>query len=118
MLSGNTSATVTEQGTHKLPVGQGSAELVSVKYPAEGGGYTPGDTWNLYVGKDNRVEYLDFHHGGNVRAGGRHRNVDRLQESRSPPLEGFGSHFPGSIKADVVLLGVERMGKASPLSKL
>jgi hypothetical protein len=41
--------------------------LVSVKYPAEGGGYTPGDTWNLYVGKDNRVEYLAFHHGGNVK---------------------------------------------------
>ena len=34
----DTSATVTDQGTHKLPVGDGSAELVSVKYPAEGGG--------------------------------------------------------------------------------
>jgi len=63
----DTSATVTDQGTHKLPVGHGSAELVSVKYPAEGGGYTPGDTWNLYVGKDNRVEYLLFHHGGNLK---------------------------------------------------
>ena len=63
----DTSATVTDQGTHKLPVGHGSAELVSVKYPAEGGGYNPGDTWNLYVGKDNRVEYLLFHHGGNLK---------------------------------------------------
>jgi hypothetical protein len=58
------SATVTDQGMKKLPVGAGSAELVSVKYPSEAGGYTPGDTWDLYVGKDNRVEYLVFHHGG------------------------------------------------------
>jgi len=48
---------------HKLPVGSGSAELVAVKYPAEGG-YTPGDTWELYVGKDNRVQQLVYHRGG------------------------------------------------------
>ena len=60
----DTSATVTDQGMKKLPVGTGSATLVSVKYGAELGGYTPGDTWNLYVGKDNRVEYLVFQHGG------------------------------------------------------
>jgi len=46
------SATVTDQGMHKLPIGNGSAELVVVKYPAEAGGYTPGDTWDLYVGSD------------------------------------------------------------------
>jgi len=60
----DTSATVTDEGMHKLPVGSGSAELVAVKYAPEVGGYTPGDTWELYVGKDNRVEYLVFHHGG------------------------------------------------------
>ncbi len=60
----DTSATVTDQGMHRLPAGSGSAELVSVKYPAEGGGYTPGDTWDLYVGKDHRVEYLVYHRGG------------------------------------------------------
>jgi hypothetical protein len=63
----DTSATITDQGMQKLPVGTGSAELVSVKYPAEAGGYTPGDTWNLYVGKDGRVELLEFHHGGNAK---------------------------------------------------
>jgi hypothetical protein len=63
----DTSATVTDQGMHKLPVGNGSAELVVVKYPAEAGGYTPGDTWELYVGKNNRVEYLVFHHGGSAK---------------------------------------------------
>jgi hypothetical protein len=60
----DTSATVTDEGMKKLPVGTGSATLVSVKYGAELGGYTPGDTWDLYVGKDNRVEYLVFKHGG------------------------------------------------------
>jgi hypothetical protein len=59
----DTSATVTDQGMHKLPVGNGSAELVAVKYPNEGG-YTPGDTWELYVGKDNRVEQFVYHRGG------------------------------------------------------
>jgi hypothetical protein len=59
----DTSATITDQGVHKLPVGNGSAELVAVKYPNDGG-YTPGDTWELYVGKNCRVEYLVFHHGG------------------------------------------------------
>ena len=57
------SATVTDQGMKKLPVGTGSARLVSVKYPAEGG-YTPGDTWELYVGKDNRVQALKYIRGG------------------------------------------------------
>jgi hypothetical protein len=58
------SATVTDEGMKKLPVGAGSAELVVVKYPAEAGGYTPGDTWDLYVGKDKRVECLVYHRGG------------------------------------------------------
>jgi hypothetical protein len=62
----DTSATVTDQGMHKLKLGNGSAELVAVKYPAEGG-YTPGDTWELYVGKDNRVEQLVYRRGGTVK---------------------------------------------------
>ena len=57
------SATVTDQGMQKLPLGNGSAELVAVKYPSEGG-YTPGDAWDLYVGKDNRVEQFVYHRGG------------------------------------------------------
>jgi hypothetical protein len=57
------SASVTDQGSKQLPQGSGSAELVSVKYPSDGG-YTPGDTWDLYVGKDNRVEQMVYHRGG------------------------------------------------------
>ena len=59
----DTSATVTDQGKQKLPAGNGSAELVAVKYPSEGG-YTPGDTWELYVGKDQRVQELLYRRGG------------------------------------------------------
>src|SRR5690348_11807635 len=38
----DTSAIVTVKDMQKLPLGKGSAKLVSVKYPAEVGGYTPG----------------------------------------------------------------------------
>lgn len=58
------SATVTDQGMHKLPIGTGSAVLVSVKYPTESGGYTPGDTWDLYVGADHRVQQFVYHRVG------------------------------------------------------
>jgi hypothetical protein len=60
----DTSATVTDEGMKKLPIGAGSAKLVVVKYPSEAGGYTPGDTWDLYVGKDNRVVQMVYHRGG------------------------------------------------------
>ncbi len=60
----DTSANVTIKENQKLPIGKGSAKLVSVKYPAEVGGYTPGDTWDLYVGKDGRVVEFIYHRGG------------------------------------------------------
>ena len=59
----DTSATVTTKPMQKLPQGTGSADLVSVKYPNEGG-YTPGDTWDLYIGKDGRIEQMVYHRGG------------------------------------------------------
>jgi hypothetical protein len=62
-VSWDTSANVEDSGKHKLPLGKGSAELVVVKYPSAGG-YTPGDTWELYVGADNRVEEFVYHRGG------------------------------------------------------
>jgi len=45
----DTSADVKDLGVQKLPLGKGSATRVAVKYPAEVGGYTPGDTWELFV---------------------------------------------------------------------
>ena len=60
----DTSAGVQEKDKQKLPIGTGTAKLVSVKYPAEVGGYTPGDTWDLYVGSDGRVVQFIYHRGG------------------------------------------------------
>ncbi len=63
-VSWDTSATVQDLGMQEMPMGKGSARQVMVKYPPEAGGYTPGDTWELYVGADNRVEEFVFHRGG------------------------------------------------------
>jgi hypothetical protein len=60
----DTSAGVLDKPAQKLPLGKGSARLVSVKYPAEVGGYTPGDTWDLFVGSNGRVEEFIYHRGG------------------------------------------------------
>jgi hypothetical protein len=60
----DTSAAVTVNDMQKLPLGKGSAKLVSVKYPMEAGGYTPGDTWDLYLGSDGRVVEFIYHRGG------------------------------------------------------
>ncbi len=60
----DSSATVTDDGMQKLPLGSGSARRVTVKYPVEAGGDTPGDTWELYVGKDKRVEQFVYRRGG------------------------------------------------------
>jgi hypothetical protein len=60
----DSSADVEDKGAQKLPLGKGSARLVSVKYPAEAGGYTPGDTWDLYLGPDGRVVEFVYHRGG------------------------------------------------------
>ena len=58
------SASITDEGMQKLPIGTGTAKKVVVKYPAEAGGYTPGDTWDLYVGPDYRVKEFVYHRGG------------------------------------------------------
>lgn len=88
------SATVTDQGMHKLPIGTGSATLVSVKYPAEAGGFTPGDTWDLYVGKDNRIQALVYHRGG----------------ATKPSL--VTASWTGYKKAGPVLISTEHRGTA------
>ena len=59
----DTSATVEDEGVQKLPLGTGSAQKVAVKYPSDGG-YSPGDTWELYVGTDGRIQEIAYHGGG------------------------------------------------------
>jgi hypothetical protein len=62
-VSWDTNAAVEDAGEQKLPLGKGSAEKVAVKYPAEGG-YSSGDTWELYVGAAGRIEEMAYHRGG------------------------------------------------------
>jgi hypothetical protein len=59
-------ASVEDKGMQKVPGGKGSAHHVVVKYPSNVG-YTPGDTWELYVGSDNRIQKMVFHHGGTAK---------------------------------------------------
>jgi hypothetical protein len=59
----DTSADVQDKGKQKLPLGKGSATQIVVKYPSDGG-YTPGDTWELFLSSDNRVEEFIYRRGG------------------------------------------------------
>jgi len=59
----DTAATATDEGMQKLPLGNGSGEKLVVKYPSDGG-YSPGDTWDIYVGPDGRAQEFVYHRGG------------------------------------------------------
>ena len=61
----DTGASVEDKGKQKLPLGNGTADQLVVKYPS--GGYTPGDTWTLFVGADNQVQQMLFRHGGDAK---------------------------------------------------
>jgi hypothetical protein len=87
------SADVRDLGTQKLPLGQGSAKRVVVKYPSEGGD-SPGDTWELYLGPDQRVEAFAFHRGG----------------PRKPSL--VIASWEGYKRAGPLLISTERRGTA------
>jgi hypothetical protein len=52
-------ATVTDDGKQEMPLGKTSAERIVVKYASSG--YSPGDTWELYVGPDKRVVEMTYH---------------------------------------------------------
>jgi len=56
-------ATVTDEGIQEMPISKKSARRVVVKYPSQGG-YSPGDTWELYVGKNKRLEEFVYHRAG------------------------------------------------------
>jgi hypothetical protein len=56
--------TVEDKGMTTAPLGKGKARKVTVTYPKTGGGYTPGDMYDLFVGADNRVVAWNFHRGG------------------------------------------------------
>jgi hypothetical protein len=55
-------ASVTDEGMHDTPLAKTPAQRIVLKYASSG--YSPGDTWELYVGADKRVEELFYHRGG------------------------------------------------------
>ncbi|HHO49622.1 MAG TPA: hypothetical protein ENK18_01840 [Deltaproteobacteria bacterium] len=57
-LSWASDATVTDRGTAPLPIGEGEAHKVTVRYAADGGGYTPGDAYDLFVQDDRIVAWI------------------------------------------------------------
>ena len=59
--------TVQDEGMHKGRLVKGSARKIVVKYPSDSGGYTPGDTWELFLGNDGRLRELVLRHGGSIK---------------------------------------------------
>ena len=45
----------------ETPLGKARAERIVVKYAS--GGYSPGDTWELFVGPDKRIIEMRYHRG-------------------------------------------------------
>lgn len=52
-------ANVTDEGTQETPLAKTSADKIVVKYAASG--YSPGDTWDIYVGADKRIAEMTYH---------------------------------------------------------
>src|SRR5215469_8367963 len=52
-------AQVTDEGAAETPLGKTPAQRIVVKYAASG--YSPGDTWELFVGPDKRIQEMEYH---------------------------------------------------------
>ena len=87
-------ADVQDLGVQKLPLGKGSAKRVVVKYPSDGG-YTPGDTWELYVTPRNRVVEFVYRRG-----------------APTPPPSLVIFTWAGYKKAGPLLISTDRRGTA------
>jgi hypothetical protein len=83
---------VQDMGMQKLPLGRGSAKEVAVKYPSDGG-YTPGDTWDLYLGPHDRIEQFAYHRG-----------------APTPPPSLVIFKWAGYKKAGPILISTDRSG--------
>lgn len=87
-------AKVTDEGKRETPLTKASAELIVLKYAPEG--YSPGDTWELYVGADRRIEEISYH--------------------RAVPVPGYPNvvtvRFAGHQKAGPLLVSTDHPGTA------
>lgn len=55
--------TVADHGAVALPIGEGTARQVTVTYPKQGGGYTPGDAYDLFLDDSGRIVAWNYREG-------------------------------------------------------
>jgi len=87
-------AAPTDDGQQKLPIGEGTAQRIVMKYPSEGG-YQPGDTWDLYIGPDKRIVQITYHRG-----------------APNPPPHLVSAKYLGYKKAGPLLFSTDHPGVA------
>ncbi len=58
--------TIVDEGVAAMPIGEGEARHVVVTYPPNGGGYTPGDVYELFLDDDGLIRAWHFRRGGQV----------------------------------------------------
>ena len=85
-------ANVTDEGMDETPLGKASAERIVVKYASSG--YSPGDTYELFVGPDKRLLEMRYH------------RAVRVPGSPTLVLEKFG----GYKKAGPLLISTDHPG--------
>jgi hypothetical protein len=83
-------------------LGNGSAELVSLKYPSDVD-YTPRDTSDPYVGNDNPHRANDLRPRRTQEAEPRDRNLGELQENRASPSLNKASRYGGWMNAQCAM---------------
>lgn len=57
-------AEITDAGMKPYPISKKQSRCLIVKYPPSAGGYTPGDIFELYIGKDNLIHEWVYRAGG------------------------------------------------------
>jgi hypothetical protein len=57
-------AEIADAGTRPYPLSKKESHCLIVKYPPTAGGYTPGDIFELYIGKDNLIHEWVYRQGG------------------------------------------------------
>lgn len=57
-------AELTDKGLKTSPIGRKQMRCLEVKYPPSAGGYTPGDIFELYIGKDDLIHEWIYREGG------------------------------------------------------
>ncbi len=67
-LSWSSDVMVEDKGMTDLPIGEGKARRVTVSYAKQGGGYTPGDVYEVYLNDNDMPIQWAFHEAGGEKA--------------------------------------------------